>query len=295
MIDIKDMQHLVALAQHRHFAKAAEACKISQPAFSMRIRNLEDKLGVAIVRRGNRFLGFTDQGDILVRRARGILDDTKALEQEINAASGVISGSVTLGVVPTALAYAAQLCIHLHKVHPGIVVQIVSTTSLRIQQRMDDGTIDAGLTYDDSVSADLMQVDRLYLEEYVLLAPKEMVAADQSSISWAEAAELPMSLLEPGMQNRRILDRMFAEANVQPNVIAETNGFVSSLIIAREGVGATIVPRVLLDGLGIPDGTVAVDLEGANPDKEICLVTPLRRTPLPAVAVMRSLALASNK
>jgi DNA-binding transcriptional LysR family regulator len=294
MIDIKDMQHLVALAQHRHFAKAAEACKISQPAFSMRIRNLEEKLGVAIVRRGNRFLGFTEQGDILVRRSRGILDDTKALEQEVNAVSGVVSGSVTMGVVPTALAFAAQLCIRLHKAHPGIVVKIVSTTSLRIQQRMDDGTIDAGITYDDSVSADLMRVDRLYLEEYVLLAPRGMVAEGMASISWADAAKLPMSLLEPQMQNRRILDRMFTEASVQPNVIAESNGFVSSLIIAREGVAATIVPKVLLAGLGTPEGTVAVDLEGANPDKAMCLVTPARRTTLPAVAVMRSLATSSD-
>ena len=287
------MQHLVALAQHRHFAKAAEACKISQPAFSMRIRNLEEKLGVSIVRRGNRFLGFTDQGEILVRRSRSILEDTKALEQELNAASGVISGSVTLGVVPTALAYAAQLCIRLHKAHPGIVVKIVSTTSLRIQQRLDDGTFDAGLTYDDSVSADFMRVDRLYLEEYVLLAPAAMVPADTHSMTWAQAAELPMSLLEPQMQNRRILDRKFSEASVAPKVIAETNGFVSSLIIAREGVAATIVPKVLLAGLGVPEGTTAIALEGAEPDKAICLVTPARRMTLPAVAVMRTLALSA--
>jgi DNA-binding transcriptional LysR family regulator len=294
VIDIKDMQHLVALAQHRHFAKAADACKISQPAFSMRIRNLEDKLGISIVRRGNRFLGFTDQGEILVRRARGILEDTKALEQEINSSSGVISGSVTLGVVPTALAYAAQLCIRLYSAHPGIVVKIVSTTSLRIQQRLDDGSIDAGLTYDDSVSADLMRVDRLYLEEYVLLAPANMVPVGKLSMTWAQAAELPMSLLEPQMQNRRILDRMFSEASAAPNVIAETNGFVSSLIIAREGVAATIVPKVLLAGLGIPEGTVAIELEGAEPDKSICHVTPARRMTLPAVAVMRTLALKAS-
>lgn len=293
MIDIKDMQHLVALAQHRHFAKAAEACKISQPAFSMRIRNLEDKLGVAIVRRGNRFLGFTDQGELLVRRSRGILEDTKALEQEINAASGVVSGTVTLGVVPTALAYASQLCIGLHKAHPGILVKITSATSLRIQQSLDDGTIDAGLTYDDSISADLMRVDRLYLEEYVLLAPQAMVAPGQNSITWEDASKLPMSLLDPQMQNRRILDRKFAESAVAPKVIVETNGFVSSLIFARDGIAATIVPKVLVAELGLPEGTVAIDLEGAEPDVSICLVTPIRRTPLPAVTVLRNLALNS--
>lgn len=290
MIDIRDMQHLVALAQHRHFAKAAEACNISQPAFSMRIRNLEAKLEIAIVRRGNRFLGFTEQGEILVRRARGILEDTKALEQELNAASGVVSGSVSLGVVPTALAHAAQLCIQLHNAHPGIRVKIESATSSQIQQRLDDGTLDAGLTYDDSVSRDIVHVDQLYFEEYILLIPSTMLPAAKSTISWQEAAKLPMSLLEPQMQNRRILDRIFANFSAVPNVIAETNGFVSSLIMAREGLAATIVPKVLLAGLGIPDGTRAVELEGAGQGKAICFVSPIRNNVLPAVDAMRRMA-----
>jgi DNA-binding transcriptional LysR family regulator len=290
MIGIRDMQHLIALAQHQHFAKAADACNISQPAFSMRIRNLETKLGIQIVRRGNRFLGFTEQGDILVRRARSILEDTKALEQEMNAASGVVSGSVSLGVVPTALAHAAQLCIQLHNAHPGIKVKIDSTTSLRIQQRLDEGTLDAGLTYDDSVSRDLVRVDRLYLEEYVLLVPQSMLPQDQTSITWQDAARLPMSLLEPQMQNRRILDRIFADVAAAPHVIAETNGFVSSLIMAREGLAATIVPKVLLAGLGLPEGTRAVELEGADPDKAICFVSRIRNNELPAVDALRRIA-----
>ena len=88
MIELKDLQLLTALARHRHFAKAAEACHMSQPAFSMRIRSLEDKLGLSIVRRGNRFQGLTGEGQMIVDRARGILDDAKALDQEIAAARG---------------------------------------------------------------------------------------------------------------------------------------------------------------------------------------------------------------
>lgn len=69
MFEIRDLQLLSALARHRHFAKAAEECGISQPAFSMRIRNLEDRLGVSIVRRANRFQGLTEEGEMIVRRA----------------------------------------------------------------------------------------------------------------------------------------------------------------------------------------------------------------------------------
>ena len=69
--------------RHHHFAKAAEKCGISQPAFSMRIRNLEDRLGVSIVRRAIRFQGLIEEGDMILQRARSILDDTKALEQQV--------------------------------------------------------------------------------------------------------------------------------------------------------------------------------------------------------------------
>lgn len=287
MIELRDMQLLIALAQHRHFAKAAHACNISQPAYSMRIRNLEDRLGVAIVRRGNRFLGFTEQGEIIVRRARGILEDARALEQEVNAADGQVSGTLSLGVVPTALAYASRLCIRLHASYPGIVVRIESTTSLLIQQRIDEGSVDAGITYEDSVSRDLMRVEWLYDESYVLLVPQAMAPRATGTATWAEAAELPLSLLDPHMQNRRIIDKVLAEIGARPRVVAETNGFTTSLVMAREGLAATIVPRVLVEALGDLGGTVVLRLIEPELAKSICLVTPARTPGLATVEAMR--------
>ncbi len=287
MIELRDMQLLIALAQHRHFAKAAHACNISQPAFSMRIRNLEDRFGVAIVRRGNRFLGFTEQGEIVVRRARVILEEARALEQEVSAADGQVSGTLTLGVVPTALAHAARLCIRLHGSYPGIVVRIESTTSLLIQQRIDEGSVDAGITYEDSVSRDLMRVEWLYDEGYVLLVPVAMAPRKTGTVTWAEAAALPLSLLDPHMQNRRILDRMFIEIGAQPQVVAETNGFTTSLVMAREGLAATILPRVLVEALGDLAGTVVLPLTGPELTKSICLVTPSRAPGLATVEALR--------
>ncbi len=290
MIELRDMHMLLALARHQHFAKAAEACQISQPAFSMRLRTLEDKLGLAIVRRGNRFLGFTEQGEIIVRRARGILDDVKALEQEVNSADGRISGGLTIGVVPTALAHAAKLCSLLYQTHPGVLARIESTTSLLIQQGLDAGVLDAGITYDDSVSPTLLNVEHLYDESYVLLAPAAMVSPGEESITWRAAADLPMSLLEPRMQNRRILDRMFDEVGAHPPVVVETNGFVTSLVMARDGLAATIVPAVLTSALGDLGGTVVLPLVEPKLTRSICLVTPMRTPGVPAVEALRQVA-----
>lgn len=290
MIELRDMQLLSALARHRHFAKAAADCGISQPAFSMRIRKLEDKLGVAIVRRANRFQGLTEEGEMLVARSRKILDDARALEQEFKAARGEIVGTLVLGTVPTAASYAARLAIHLHRAHPRIITRIETATSLAIQQRLDEGTIDAGLTYGDGIDADLASVEVLYNESYVVLAPAGMIPDDAKEITWAEAAELPLSLLEPRMQNRSILNRMFADLGLRPRIVVETNGFLASMVMAREGLAATIVPGVLVDSLGALDGTRVLPLHTPVLSKPICLATPGRQTALPVVRALKAVA-----
>jgi DNA-binding transcriptional LysR family regulator len=292
MIELRDLQLLTALARHQHFAKAAKDCGMSQPAFSMRIRNLEEKLGLSIVRRGNRYQGLTGEGEMIVRRARSILDDAKALDQEIAASRGEVTGTLVLGVVPTATAFAAQVVNRLHEVHPRVLVQIDVTTSMAIQQRLLDGTIDAGVTYADSVPPGLITLMDLYEESYVLLAPEAMVAGQGESISWQDAAKLPLSLLEPGMQNRRILDRIFAELDLRPDVMSESNGFMSAMIMAREGAVSTILPRALADALGEISGTRALALpsdqgEAVSQARPICLAS-LQRTPeLTTVASLR--------
>lgn len=294
VIEIRDMQLLSSLARHRHFAKAAADCGISQPAFSMRIRKLEDKLGVAIVRRANRFQGLTGEGEMLVARARRILDETRALEQEFKAARGEIVGTLVLGAVPTAAAHAAQLAFRLHRAHPRIVLRIETASSLSIQQRLDEGTLDAGLTYGDSISQDLVAVETLYEESYVLLTPVEMAAGHDGTIGWAEVADLPLSLLEPRMQNRRILDRMFAEQALHPKIVAETNGFIASMVMAREGLAATIVPESLVASLGALQGTVVLQITDPPLSKSICLATPIRQTEMPVVRAFKAVALASH-
>ncbi|MCG6904389.1 MAG: LysR family transcriptional regulator [Rhodobacter sp.] len=287
MLELRDLQFLTALARHRHFAKAAAECGVSQPAFSMRIRALEERLATTIVIRGNRYKGLTAEGEAIMRHARRILDDVRFLEQEVLAAKGDISGTLTLGVVPTAAAYAAKLAIHLYGLYPGIVARIETASSLEIQQWIEDGKIDAGVTYSDNVSSDMLTVEPLYEEHYVLLIPTALVEGNPAMISWKEAAELPLSLLEPRMQNRRILDRMFKEVGAAPRIVSETNALTICVGIACQGLAATVVPNVLLETLGVFEGTVAVPLVEPELRKSISLVTASRMLGLPKVEALR--------
>lgn len=278
MIDFKDLECLVALARSRHFARAAQECGLSQPAFSMRIRNLEENLNVTIVKRGNRFQQLTPEGEKVLAHARDILERTKTLEQEMRTARGEVSGSLVLGVVPTAVAVAAQLAIKLNASHAGLRTRIITASSLAIQQGIEDRQFDAGLTYSDGVSSDLMHIDPVYNEHYVLLAPHAMVERAASDITWTDAAQLPLTLLEPAMQNRKILDRVFQDAGVKPRVIFDSNGFNAAIIIAKQGVAATIVPKVLIEEFGGDDNVKVLDLIEPTVEKEIGLIVPRQAT-----------------
>lgn len=287
VLDLKDLDCLIALTRHRHFAKAADELGMSQPAFSMRIRHLEDRLGTQIVKRGNRFQGLTPEGETIVWHARIIHDQVRALEDEVRAARGEVVGTLILAAIPTATAFAARLANQLRQSHPGIQVRIDSASSQAIQQGVDEGRFDAGLTYSEGVSGDLMKVEELYIEEYALFVPDTLTVSDAAEITWQAAAELPLILLEPEMQNRRILDNIFAEVGAAPDIIAESNGLISAIAMAREGMGATVLPKVLVDALGGVPGGSLLELVEPEVGKPVSLVTPIRAQSILVVDALR--------
>ncbi len=287
MISLKDLEFLSSLARHRHFARAAEECGVSQPAFSMRIRKMEERLDAAIVKRGNRFQGFTPEGEAILRHARKIMKDVQILQEEFRSAKGDITGQLSIGVIPTAMAFAARIAGQLRLSHPGIRLRMQASTSLGIQQGLENGLFDAGITYEEGAAPDLMRVEPLYSETYMLLVRADQAPRRSAKATWAEAAALPLVLLEPGMQNRRFLDLHFSELGLHPTVVSETSEFSSAMVMAANGVAATIVPEVLVQALGGVPGTVALPLVSPQLNKQVSLVTAHQEPGLSTVAALR--------
>jgi DNA-binding transcriptional LysR family regulator len=148
MIDKLEM--FIALAQARHFGRAAEIVGVTQPTLSAAIKSLEDELGAMLVLRGSRFGGLTPEGKRVLDWARRIVGDARTMKEELRAARQGLAGNVRLAVIPTALTVATQLTTAFARAHPDVHFTVLSSTSIDILQSLDDLQIDAGISYLDN-------------------------------------------------------------------------------------------------------------------------------------------------
>lgn len=284
--DIRDLQMLLALAQRRHFTQAAADCGISQPAFSARIRHLEEDLGVPIVRRGNKFLGFTRDGERVIRWASKILTDAEGLRQDMQVSRGALRGTLVLGVVPTALPYAAEISTLLRQTHPGLAIQIASQTSAQIVRALGEYSVDAGIVYRAYMENTALRFEPIYEERYVLLVSAELAPRKRGKATWEEASRLPLCLLSKDMHFRQIVEEAFQAAGVTPEPVMETNAFTAVLAQVGMGSAATVAPRRLVDSLLLPKQTVSLDLVKPEVVQQIGIAVLDHDLTLPAISVL---------
>jgi DNA-binding transcriptional LysR family regulator len=251
---IRQLEYLVALAHEKHFAHAAERCEISQPALSLALKQIESELGVAIVERGNRFRGFTQEGEIVLKWARRVLADEETLKQELRLCSSSLSGRLRLGVIPSATATSSLLATSFVRENHGVSISDVEMTSNDILRALMSFELDAGITYIDNEPLDHVRTHPIGKEEYVLVTPADSPAAGLPTVTWTEVAALPLCLLQRDMQNRRILETIFESVGARPNARIETNSMISKYCYLRAGYWSTIMPRSFVEWLPPPPG-----------------------------------------
>jgi len=294
-MDIRQLQYLAALAREKHFTRAAQACNVTQPTLSGRIRQLEQELGVPIVARGQRFIGLTPEGERVLKWAHLILDNWQSLTQElgqIRSRKGELAGRLVLGVIPSALPMVAPLTRAMQALHPQVDFTILSQSSEEILRNLDDFSIEAGITYLDNEPVEgLLQVP-LYRERYCLFVAESHPLADRGAVTWLEAAQEPLCLLTPNMQNRRIIDRAFVASNAHPSPRLETNSIMNLLSSVRQMGLASIMPEYFIDALGRLEGVRAIPLNEPKVEHAVGLVAVSRDPLSPLVSALIACATA---
>ena len=286
--DLIDLRLLLALAEHRHFARAAAACGLSQPALSARIQRLEIALAAPLIFRGKRFEGFTPQGEHALSWAKRILADCSGLLQDASSSDG-LTGVLRIGVVPSAAPLAGRICGVLAARYPGLAFRVLSLSSTEIEARLANFSLDAGLSYLGRESAGKVEGFSLYQETYCLvIGPNTMnVPGNNGRLGWLDAAKMPLCLLTQDMQNRRIIDEAFKEVGCKPEPKFESNSFNAILALVRHSNFATILPRVQVNE-GLSGNLNVLNLDTPDICSQLGLLLPDQDPMLPVSAAMKA-------
>lgn len=274
---LTSLRYLVALSEHRHFARAAQACHITQPALSNALRALEKEFGTPIVRRARSYAGLTPEGEQVLRAAQRMLHEHALLQQELASRAGHPQGRLQLGVVPTAVPVAARFAAMLQATHPGIAPVVRALSSQEIEEGLENLSLDLALGFTGRLKkGGPLAVLPQYGEHYFLVRRlQEATGGSGDSLRlgapmrWVDAALLPLCLLTPEMHNRSLVDQAFAQSGVSVQPVMETNSVLTLALSVLAGDVCSVLPGALVGAVRSHGGLEALPL--VAPD----MVTPV--------------------
>lgn len=260
-MQFRQLEYFVAVARERHFARAADACYVSQPALSTAIAKLERELNVTLIIRGHNFEGLTPEGERLVVWAKRILAEHDAFKSEVAAVQSGITGTLRLGTGPTVSTTAGLPVAAFCAMHPLAKVKVRSRlSSTELRRLLRDFELDVAIAHFDPDDQEGLEVVPLYEEQYVLLVSGEQLVPATRTITWAEAAQLPLALLAPDMKFRQFIDSAFASSGITATPQVETDSVASLYAHVATGAWVSIVPHTWLRAMPVTGVTRAVRL-----------------------------------
>ena len=293
---IDKLEFILALAREKHFGRAAEVCGVTQPTLSAGVKQIEENFGVLLVNRGSRFQSFTPEGERVLDWARRIVGDARAMREEVHALKHGLSGRLRIAAIPTTLAMVEKLTTPYRARHPNVQFTIYSRNSLEILDLLENLEIDAGITYVENEPLGRVGTVPLYHERYRLLTSSDAPLGNRDSVTWAEVAQVPLCLLTPDMQNRRIIDRLLKSAGSEARPTLESDSMILLYSHVRTGRWASVMPAKIADTLGLTDTIRAIPITQPEAVQTIGLVVPSREpmTPITAALVAEARRVAAS-
>jgi DNA-binding transcriptional LysR family regulator len=292
-MEIRQLRYLVALAEERHFTRAAAREHIAQPALSQQIRRLEDEAGVALVERTTRHVALTGAGELLVARARRILAELDAARGELEALRGVRTGHLTIGVTHTMGPVDVSLLLALFRQrHPAVELTVREETSDDLAQMVRVDAIDlAFLSVTERIKSHGLALHQLVSEELVVILPRGHRLARRRTLRMRELAEEEFVSFREGARLRELLVTAGQQAGFQPRVTLESNDSQRVRRLVSRGLGVAILPRS--DAVGPGAGVAVARLVDPSLTRDITLAWRAGRRHPPAAAEFIELAQAT--
>jgi len=269
-MNLRDLRYLVALAEHRHFGRAADACFVSQPTLSTQIKKLEEQLKVTLIERSNRQVLLTPVGAAVVAQAQRVLRDVDDLLRIAEEHRDPLGGDLRVGIIPTVAPYLLPRILPIiRREFPKVSIKLTEGQTRVIMKMLGDGELDAAILALPANEEHLVQM-KLYSEPFYLAVSKLHPKAARKTVALDDLQDEQVLLLEDGHCLR---DQALDICNSH-NAVENTNFRATSLETLRQmvaaNIGVTLMPQLALGGRG---GAVKyIPFRGRQPSRDIGMV-----------------------
>src|SRR5947209_794972 len=244
-MELAQLRYLVALAEERHFTRAAAREHIAQPALSQQIRRLEDEVGLALVERTTRRVAMTEAGELLVGRARRMLAELEAAQTEMRALRGVQTGHVTVGALHTMGPLDVSLVLAtFHERYPAVELTVREQSSEELAEMLRVDELDlAFLSVTERIESHGLGLLLLVSEELMVILPPGHRLAGRRRVRMAELADEQFISFRQGARLRELQISAGRQAGFEPRVTLELNEPRRIRRLVSRGMGVAILPR----------------------------------------------------
>ena len=272
-MNIRDLKYLVALAEHKHFGRAAEASFVSQPTLSTQIKKLEDELEVALVERTPRKVLLTEVGKEIAQRAREVLNEIDQIRAIARRTRDPESGTIRLGIFPTLGPYLLPHVIpKIRERFPRLELLLVEEKTEVVLRQLREGRLDAGILalpiHDDQLHAEF-----LFEEQFLLAVPENHPLARRAALKLDDLADESLLLLEEGhcLRDQALDVCQLSGANEKSGFRATSLETLRQMVAAN--VGITLLPSLSVQPpIAQSDNVHLLPFRGEVPSRRIAMV-----------------------
>lgn len=275
-MNLRDLKYIVAVAETRHFGKAAERCFVSQPTLSGQIKKLEEELGVAIFERTNRSVEITPVGESIVRHARDIIEQVEVIEQLAQAHQDPLAGPLRIGAIPTLSPYLMPLVLlPLKKQHPQMRLILSEELTDTLIERLQNHEIDAALLATPVDETELESLP-LFDEPFWIAYPRKHTFYTREKITRRDLDQENLLLLAEGhCLAKQAMDVCHIKQRESQGEMADlrASSLETLIQLVSAGFGVTLVPALAMRGSWTTGaGVVAQPLDWPDASRRVSLV-----------------------
>ena len=275
-MNLRDLKYILAVADTRHFGRAAERCFVSQPTLSGQIKKLEEGLGVVIFERTNRSVEVTPIGEQILAHARLLLEQADAIEQVARAHQDPMAGPLRIGAIPTLSPYLMPLIpVPLRRQYPQLKLVLSEEITDSLLSRLAHHDVDAALLATPVDDPELTSI-ALFEEPFWLAHPRKHPLYDKDEITAEDLEQIELLLLADGhCLTHQVMEVCRLAERSQTGEMADLRAasLETLLQLVGAGFGCTLVPALAIRGGWMTDsGIIARKLELPDAKRRISLV-----------------------